>query len=309
MNGMAAEEASKFKLRFLGMKWRFLRFDLERETFPPIRPSADTQRKVEEQCDLEQSVVLETFERGFNLSQSISLSLPFESTMSVGPACAVSEVESSVFTEEDIMMGIRNMQLFRTQEPINPVPPSSARRPAEPTKALAFSPRPPVAESRPSDHAKSILAGRNSLRISRPGRRRGPQPPTLHEQVQTLDIGRDFKLYVIILIPSCFSLLIIHRLRYAVFCAVCIDRYAIENGVRVPECVKNIDVQKHSSSGTLSPTVRSPRSSVIRRTTVASGENGDGNSRSGDDDTQGDDYNDQEDVRPAEASTAKGTVK
>lgn len=174
------------------MKWRFLRFDLESETFPPLRPGADTQKKVEEQSDLEQSVVLETFERGLNLSQSISVSFPHESTVSVGPVCAMSEVDS-VFTEEDVMMGIRNMQLFRTQEPINPVLPSAARRPAEPTPALAFSPRPPAA-ARPSDTAKSILAGRNSSKHSRPGRRRAPQAPSLQEQLQSLDIGRDFKL-------------------------------------------------------------------------------------------------------------------
>ena len=230
---LLADDIVKAKLKFLGMKWRFLRFDLENETFPPLRPGPQTQESIERQSNLEQSVVLETFEKGLNLSQSMSLhaamessiisatgsgtpyDMPisrctaaqddsvesidrqgtfYDSTTSMGPGCAMSELDS-VFTEEDIMVGLRNMQMFHKQEPVHPLPPSIARRVADPAKTLAFSPRPPEA-TRPSAAGTGRLSsprapGRHLL----PGRHhKVPPGPSLQEQVLQLDIGREFKL-------------------------------------------------------------------------------------------------------------------
>jgi hypothetical protein len=182
---------SKFKLKFFGMKWRFLKVDLEKEALPALIKQPELiEKELEQRRIMEQSVVLETFEKGLNIQESISLSI-FQSSMgSTLPGCALSEPDS-VFTEEDIIQGIRNMQIFHQLEPSQVRPPCTARSPAPPSKPLLFSPRPP-SSIKPSHSIQSDTS--NSAKGGFKSRRKMEKAIPLQEQIKSLDISRSFKM-------------------------------------------------------------------------------------------------------------------
>jgi hypothetical protein len=185
-------QSLRYKFRYLGMKWRFLKFDLEKESLPPV-PRGD-QVALENQSVLERSVVFESYERGLNLSESItnggySSSLLDESQTSLNQFPA-SELDS-VFTEDDLRKGIRNVQIFQTLEPLRPVPPTTARQQQlGAAKPMVFSPRPPEA-CKPSASIASKVPRQRSPRSPRKQEVKKSVP--LKDQIQKLDISKSFK--------------------------------------------------------------------------------------------------------------------
>jgi hypothetical protein len=185
--------ALRYKFKYLGMKWRFLKFELEKEALPPV-PRGD-HVALENQSVLERSIVFESYERGLNLSESLtcggyeSSTLLDESQTSLNQFPA-SELDS-VFTQDDLLKGIRNVQIFQALEPIRPSPPTTGRQQQlGPAKPMVFSPRPPEA-CKPSSSLASKAPRQRSPRP--PGNQPGKRSVPLKEQIQRLDISKSFK--------------------------------------------------------------------------------------------------------------------
>lgn len=256
-NQLTKEYKTKFKFKYLGMKWRFLKFKLEKESLPIIEKKGNKEI-LEQQNILEKSIILDSYEKGLNLSEIIqqqikqtipilpnspsisptthlnnsnnnmnnnnfnmnsnlnnSQSLYEDSYASLHQYTTISEIDS-VFTEEDILRGIKNMQIFKTIEPIKPTPPTTARQQTGPSRAIVFSPRPPenprpsniIIGSTTSQPQSIILPPRKnqSPRAFRKVKNRKSIP--LKDQIQKLEISKSFKMYLILLY-------------FVIFCFVC----------------------------------------------------------------------------------------
>jgi hypothetical protein len=187
----------KYKFKYLGMKWRFLKFDLEKEALPPV-PKGD-QTSLDNQSILERSVIFETYEKGFNFSDQpqqqssvVGISSYLEDSFGSLNQFPTSELENSVFTEEDLMRGIRNVQIFQSLEPIKPTPPSTGQQQLGPSKPMVFSPRPP-GECKSTASITPKLPNHRSPRLLKNQKVKNTTAP-LKDQIQKLDISKSFKM-------------------------------------------------------------------------------------------------------------------
>lgn len=247
----------KYKFKYLGMKWRFLKFDLEKESLPPI-PKGDPVA-LEQQTNLEKSIIFETYEREFHINADSlsswiddrsnitcprgniddgsiqqfqvpeeprngdeengiqpqhdddgdvcndnlprtgneinSASILEDSMISLQPY-PQSEIDS-VFTQEDLLQGIRNAQLFQTLQPLKPLPPSTGlHHQVNSTKPMIFSPRPPE-DCKPS--ASVAIPPQRKVPQRSPRRikinQKNKRSNKLKEQIQKLEISKSFKMY------------------------------------------------------------------------------------------------------------------
>jgi hypothetical protein len=230
-SGRESGPKMKYKFKYLGMKWRFLKIELEKEALPPV-PRGD-QIALDNQSVLERSVIFETYEKGFNFIDHyqqqnslvrISSSLLEDSFGSLNQF-PTSELDNSVFTEEDLVRGIRNVQIFQSLEPIKPTPPSTfEHHQLGPAKPMVFSPRPPD-ECKPSASVGLKLPNRSPRVLKNQKVKRSVQ---IKAQIQKLDISKSFKMY--------------HRL--LLLLSQHFRRYALEKGIRIPECVKSVQVDR-----------------------------------------------------------------
>lgn len=191
-------KGARYKFKYLGMKWRFLKFDLEKEVLPPVARGDPI--ALENQSILERSVIFETYERGFNFNEQqqnsvVGVSSILEDSFGSLNQFPTSELENSVFTEEDLMRGIRNVHIFQSMEPIKPTPPSTGQQQLGPAKPMVFSPRPPEG-CKSSASITPKLLGHRSPRLLKNQKVKKTVAP-LKNQIQKLEISKSFKMSVI----------------------------------------------------------------------------------------------------------------
>lgn len=250
-------------MKFLGLKWRFLRSDLEKESLPslPKRPVPGTEPAA--QLTLEQATVLDTYLEALQLKgaddlqsfETVENSEPSVLHAPVAPpagSCAHStsgastsmqsaadQTVASQLTEADVFTALRHMQIFRqhaTPQQQQEAGPSTLRTPVTRDKPAAsaptfFTPQPP-ASGRPSQQPPSRWVGSTCSASSSSG---SPWNPSLSRQPRPRPTRRRTKS------SAAEDTEAEQRAQKQKVQGLAISRlfrqHALEQGLRVPKCV------------------------------------------------------------------------
>lgn len=226
-----------YQMQFLGIKWRFLRSDLEKETLPSVakRPVAGSEPATNH--SVAKLAVLDTYLQhlplagvrdlesldSFSAEQCPSSSAPGPlSELSSAPDSPSAATASTDFTSADVIQALRNMQIFQHAPPPRASRLSTLAGPVAPDAVPTPPPGPkPWASAAGSSSSTACstataptktrvpacrLKQQSKMRqkLSTPGARATAADPN---QVKALPIARAFR------------------------------QFAVENGVRVPSCV------------------------------------------------------------------------
>lgn len=244
--GFSSSSPSKldhnYNFKYFGMKWRFLKFYLQPETLPSIFNRSQRLQQINAECLKEENLMVESLEQGLlpDLGLSTSQYQPHNqslhqySSLDTNSLVNFSLDENSQVTTDEIALGIKNIKIFNDQKLQYRNADVAIRKGIKEAKPemISFSPRPPsvpihaqnsiatttstVLHIQPIDYSKGVLhapkSAGNKFRKNRI-KGKGSKEAQLAEQIQHLEISKHFKSYV------------------------------IDNGLRVPECVKKVDIE------------------------------------------------------------------
>ena len=248
------------QLRFLGLKWRFLRSDLEKESFPPLAKRPVPGADCVSMRHSAQSAVLDTYVKNLEITGVSDVdSLQTYDYASVVPVpktplsqpctntCAATDdeiqskseesiiskksvpesVASSELTEADVLLALQNMKIFENSDHISPVRPIKVNIPVGQgsTREHNFVPKPPPT-GKPSHRPKKSMAMQSSgdscsSKSTFNSSRTTSSPRRQRSTVNFANLTPSERQEKLKKIP------ISHIFK----------QYAIDNGFRVPKCV------------------------------------------------------------------------
>lgn len=200
---MSSQPPPLTRFRFLGLRWRFLNEEIEKETFPSfprINVSDIASVSIEQESLENQTENLEEISEGAKrILDEIDARIREEEQQAEGVAStAVMLRNANIFNRKDVshstdkpeeLMTVVSPRLTTAPDSVEPRPPSFSKPSA--TKSNA-----PTKRKIQEDYAKSVSSGKLKNRKTR----------NKQGSVENMDISRSFKAYVLekgVRIPAC----------------------------------------------------------------------------------------------------------
>lgn len=167
-----------FKFKYLGMEWRFLKFEFEGDKFPAIFKSTEEKKLILNQnCDIEAKICLKHIENDIEISR---LNLSSEHHQDMVVRDQDQSIREASFTSDDLILSIKNIEKFKGNQSYNQFSPIKVRKKHQNNKLVYdnFTPRPPEINKTKENHHRHRLNKADSMT----------------EQIINLDIGKQFKM-------------------------------------------------------------------------------------------------------------------